>query len=198
MLGVEKLERYGKTLAKGASPARRRDLRELEGLACRNAVSTKEKKLIGLVLLANFHIRPLFERRTIARFLDVWFVTETSVRVAKRLEATRLEEVDPGTRNSLKVAAYSTMPDRELARALEEPSREDLTEGLGLLVALETAYTRLRLGTFSHRRLAELIRALRKARAHRASHIAKPFLWRLESVLELALKVGSYLPPSLR
>ncbi|MHC4599179.1 MAG: hypothetical protein ACYS47_09255 [Planctomycetota bacterium] len=193
MLGREKLSEFAKRIARGKGAARRRSLSELEDLASRDVVSPLEKVLLGRVLLANFHLRPLPERRAIARFLDVWFVSETSGKLSKRIEVTRLEEIDPETRDSLKVAAITTLPHRELVGFLEDPPQEDLTGGLGLLIALETAYSRLRQDFFPHRHLPALIRALRKARGHRASHIAKPFLWRLEYVLETAMKKGSYL-----
>jgi hypothetical protein len=165
----------------------------MEGLSCRKELPALEKKVLGWVLLSKYHLWPVAERRAAARFLEIWFSTEASRRLSRRLEATRLEETDPEARESLKVAVNATMPTPELVQALEHPSVEDLTEGLGLLIALEAVVARLRQGVFEHRHLPALIEALRKARAHRASHIAKPFLWRLEHVLELAMRVGSYL-----
>jgi len=194
MLGREMLETFGKRLARGSGAVRRRSLHELEALACNRIVSSEEKKILSLVLLANFHFRPRAERRTAARLLDVWLVSETSRRLHRRIESTRLEEMDPETRDSLQAAAWSVIPSRDLVQALARPRCEDLTAGLGLLMALDAAYSRLRCGAFPHAQLPDLIRALKAARAHRASHVAKPFLWRLEYVLETACKVGSYLP----
>ncbi|MHC5080232.1 MAG: hypothetical protein ACYTHN_14545 [Planctomycetota bacterium] len=193
MLGQERLSEFAKNLARGAPATRRRTLHVLENLSAQAGISPFEKKNLALVLLANFHLRPRPERRAIARLLDILFVNETSRKVSHRIEVTRLEEVDPETRNSLKVAALGTLPHQELIEILAHPTHEDLTEGLGLLIALEAVYTRLRHGTFPHRHLPELIKALRSARAHRGSHVAKPFLWRLEYVLETAMKIGSYL-----
>lgn len=189
----EAVQRCAKRLREGDAPERRLCLLEMEGLSCRKELPALEKKVLGWVLLSKYHLWPVAERRAAARFLEIWFSTEASRRLSRRLEATRLEETDPEARESLKVAVNATMPTPELVQALEHPSVEDLTEGLGLLIALEAVVARLRQGVFEHRHLPALIEALRKARAHRASHIAKPFLWRLEHVLELAMRVGSYL-----
>jgi hypothetical protein len=185
--------RSARRLRAGSAAERRRVLQDLEDLACGDDLSPLDRKVLAWVLLSRFHLWPLPERRAAAAFLETWFTTETSARLSRRLEATRLEETDPETRESLKVAVYATLPAPELVRSIAEPSEEDLTVGLGLLMALETALTRLRQGAFDRRQIPALVDALRKARAHRASHIAKPFLWRLEHVLETAMRVGAYL-----
>ena len=193
MAGSELISRDAGGLRDGTASERRHCLQELEAMACRDEVPPFPKKLLAWVLLSRFHLWPVAERRAAARFLEIWFSTETSRRLSHRLEATRLEETDDEARESLKVASISTMPAPDLIKVLEEPSLEDLTDGLGLLIALETVLARLRQGAFEHKAIPALVEALRKARAHRASHIAKPFLWRLEHVLETALRVGSYL-----
>lgn len=190
MLGAQRLSDFAKTLARGEPPMRRQCLFDLEALGCAGEVSPLEKKLIGAVVIANYHLRPLSERRVIARFLDIWFESEVSRRLSRKFLAAHLEEIDPEARESLRVAAVTTMPCAELIRHLASPPREDLTEGLGLLVLVETAFTRLRTGEFPFREIPDLIRALRAARSHRASHVAKPFLWRLEVVLEIAQGVA--------
>lgn len=143
-------------------------------------------------ILHSFHSRDADERSAIARFLETWFLDERSSAHSRRIRAARMEEVDEGIRDSLLSAAFSAMPSEDLIQSLAEPEEEHLRRGLGLLMMIEAVAFRVSAREFTAGELARLILVLRAARAIRGSHIARPFLWRLEdvisSVMSLALR----------
>jgi hypothetical protein len=142
-------------------------------------------------ILAFYHIRDLPERREIARFFETWFLWERSHALSRRLAVTRMEEVDEGIRESLLSAVYSVMPNGPLIEHLVRPGEEHLGQGLGLLMILEALAYRIRARHFVPSELPPLLEALCAARGMRGSHIARPFLWRLEDVIAKVREVAS-------
>jgi hypothetical protein len=167
---------------------RLRALEELEYLNCERDLSRRTKLTVVALCLANFHIRPRVERRAIARFLDAWLESQPERAVAKRLAAIRMEEIDPGIRDSLLPAHFAVRPTEELVDLLIEPPEELLRDGYGLLVALDALNMRVRNDLLADEVLDEIITALRRARAIRKTPVVRPFAWQVETVLEHVCK----------
>jgi hypothetical protein len=167
---------------------RMRALDELEYLNCERDLSRRTKLTVVALCLANFHIRPRVERRAIARFLDAWLESQPERAVAKRLAAIRMEEIDPGIRDSLVAAYFAVRPTGELIDLLIDPPEELLRDGYGLLVALDALNMRVRNEELGVEVLDDIILALRRARAIRKTPVVRPFAWQVETVLEHVCK----------
>lgn len=161
-------------------------LRDLELANCQDLVPKRAKVLLAQRLADAFHSRDHHERAHVARFLDAWLAFEPSSRLHRRLLAARMEEVDEAIRENLYAAACHTMPNARLLAEFAAPPPEAFLQGAALLILLECVAQRLRRDAFSAPQLAAAIRSLRAARAYRASHIGRPFLWKLEAALRLA------------
>jgi hypothetical protein len=135
------------------------------------------------VILNSFPLRSRTERAAIGRFFETWFIKERSVEISRRLAAARMEEVHEDIRDSLLAAEISAMPSDDLIETFSAPPKEHLHGGLGLLMMLEALSYRVREREFTSGETPLLLKALRSARALRGSHIARPFLWRLEDVI---------------
>ncbi|MHC5020350.1 MAG: hypothetical protein ACYTGX_09610 [Planctomycetota bacterium] len=167
---------------------RLRALEELEYLNCERALSRRTKLTVVVLCLQEFHLRPRIERRAIARFLDAWLESQPEHAVAKRLAAIRMEEIDPGIRDSLLPAHFAVRPTGELIDLLIDPPEELLRDGYGLLVALDALNMRVRNEELPDEVLDDIIGALRRARAIRKTPVVRPFAWQVETVLEHVCK----------
>ncbi len=177
---------YGERLRSPDRQVRMRALDELEYLNCERELSRATKLAVVEWCLAGYHGRGVAERRAIARFLDAWLESQPDHRLARRLAAARMEEVDPAIRDSLLPASFSVLPTHELIDLLATPPAGLLRDGYGLLVALDALHMRLHNDEMSPDLLDDAIAALRKARSIRATPVVRPFLWQVEVVLELA------------
>ncbi len=155
----------------------------LHMLRCAGLIESGLVEAVAGRIMDSYHARDASERLTIARFLETWFIEERSYSAYRRISAARMEEVDDCIRESLFSAAVSAMPSGDLIRSLADPDEEHLLKGLGLLVMLEAVSYRLSGREFAAVELPGLLKVLRAARALRGSHIARPFLWRLEDVI---------------
>lgn len=170
---------------------RLRALKNLEVLACRRKVAAKDRLAVGRLLAEAFLGRDRHERLATARFLDVWSRWATDDRLCRRLIAIHMEESSKGVRANLEVAIMRTMPNARLVSLLASPPQEMLTgETPTLLVLLDALANRIRSNHITGAERAGLIRALRKSRAHRASRVARPFLWRVEALLAELVSEG--------
>ena len=156
----------------------------LEILPLTNDVPGTFRFEVGWLLVDPFHLRKRHERQQVARFLDIWFRSEPCPSLCSRLKTISLEEVDDKVRGSLQVAIYNTMPLSELTGSIARPAKGDRLQGNGLLVLLDAIANRVKRHQIPASSLRALVGALRQGRAHRASHIARPYLWKLEQVLE--------------
>ncbi|MCI0340690.1 MAG: hypothetical protein L0216_05995 [Planctomycetales bacterium] len=161
-------------------------LEDLEYLNCERDLAAETKLFVVDAVTRDFHLRGIPERRAIARFLDAFCETEVSVPLTRRIAAIRMEEVDLETRESLLPPLHALRATDELLAELADPPREMLKDGYALLVLVDALETRVRRRLLGGPELDRLIEALRRARALRASHIAKPFLWKVETLLEAA------------
>lgn len=168
---------------------RLRALDELEYLTCEREVQPDLKLELGKVIVEKYLGRGGRERLKTAQFLDVWFNSEVDGPLSQRLFAIYLEEVDSSIRDSLLSAAYSTMPLTGLLQLIEKPRTQVMQKGHSLLILVEALDRRVKRRAVSGADLDRVIRALKRARAYRASHIAKPFLWKIEIVLENASRL---------
>ena len=194
-VGVDDLVKLIERLEGSDRKDRLAALDELEAKHCHEPLDTDVRRRIGSLLARNLLARDTFERKRVARFLDVWHKNEPDRALANQYRAIFLEEVDPEIRNSLLVAISGTLPNAALIEQVAEPDPEYLREGYALLVMLEAVQRRIRMRSFNFTELVELLDALRVARSHRGSHIARPFLWHLEVVIQDAKELCAWLTP---
>lgn len=168
---------------------RLRALDELEYLACEQDIPPSLKIEVGRLIVDKYLGRGGRERLKTAQFLDVWFNAEEDASLSNRLMAIYLEEVDSSIRDSLLAAAFSTMPLQELLTKVEKPRAQAMQRDHSLLILIEALDRRVKRRTISGTDLDRVIEVLKRARAYRASHIAKPFLWKIEIVLEGATRM---------
>ena len=180
---------YSRLLQSSEVSERLRALDELEYLACELEIPAELKIYLGRIVVEKYLGRGGRERLKTAQFLDVWFSAEPDASLAQRITAIYLEEVDSSIRDSLLSAAYSTMPLAGLLKELENPKGQAMQKGHSLLILIESLERRVKRRMISGTDLDRVIGVLKKARAYRASHIARPFLWQIEIVLEDATRL---------
>ncbi|MBI4576233.1 MAG: hypothetical protein HY722_08230 [Planctomycetes bacterium] len=179
----------GGAFARLASPRKRERLAllaELELAGCQDLTHEMDRRTkvsIACALLDDFQTCDRHERIHRARFLDAWLVFAPSARLVRSLLATSLEEMDGTVREHLYAAACAAMPSAMLLDELASPPPGAFHRGATLLVLLEAVSVRLRRDAFPEEQMERLTAILRGARAYRASHLGRPFLWRLETVL---------------
>lgn len=180
---------YSRLLQSSEVSERLRALDELEYLACEREMPAELKIYLGRIVIEKYLGRGGRERLKTAQFLDVWFSAEPDASLSQRLLAIYLEEVDSSIRDSLLSAAYSTIPLAGLLKELENPKSQSMQKGHSLLILIESLERRVKRRMISGADLDRVIGVLKKARAYRASHIARPFLWQIEIVLEEATRL---------
>lgn len=180
---------YSRLLQSPHVSERLRALDELEYLACEQEIPAELKIQLGRIIVSKYLGRGGRERLKTAQFLDVWFNAEPDASLSQRLMAIYLEEVDSSIRDSLLSAAYSTMPIGTVLSELENPKNQSMQRGHSLLILVEALDRRVKRRQISGAELDRVIRVLKSARAYRASHIARPFLWQIEIVLEGATRL---------
>ncbi len=176
-------ERLFEALASDAREERMDAIGALSILRCADGMQPSYVLSAADRIMASYHARNRAERHAIARLLETWFQSERSLPLSRRIASARMEELDEGIRESLLSASISAMPSADLIGMLACPSDEHLREGLGLLMMLEALSFRFSAREFAPEDVPALMSALRGARALRGSHIARPFLWRLEDVI---------------
>lgn len=182
-------KQYSRLLQSPDVSQRLRALDELEYLACEQDLPADLKIGLGRIVVEKYLGRGGRERLKTAQFLDVWFNAEADASLSQRLHAIYLEEVDSSIRDSLLSAVYSTMPVGGLLKEIESPQSQVMQKGHSLLILVEALERRVKRRLLSGAELDRVIQALKKARAYRASHIARPFLWQIEIVLESATRL---------
>ncbi len=168
---------------------RLRALDELEYLSCEQDVPAAVKLEVGRIIVDKYLGRGGRERLKTAQFLDVWFNAEDDGPLAQRLMAIYMEEVDSSIRDSLLSAAYSTMPLPGLLSKIERPRVPAMQRDHSLLILVEALDRRVKRRAVTGADLDRVIQVLKRARSYRASHIAKPFLWKIEIVLDTATRL---------
>ena len=184
-LNMEKIrQQYSRLLQSTEVSERLRALDELEYLACEQDLTAELKVDLGRIVVDKYLGRGGRERLKTAQFLDVWFNAEPDASLSQRIHAIYLEEVDSSIRDSLLSAVYSTMPLSRILEELENPKTQAMQGGHSLLILVEALERRVKRRLVSGSDLDRVIRVLKRARAYRASLIARPFLWQIEIVLE--------------
>ncbi|MCZ6691705.1 MAG: hypothetical protein O7H41_19130 [Planctomycetota bacterium] len=182
---MEKIRhQYSRLLQSTEVSERLRALDELEYLACEQDLTPELKVDLGRIVVDKYLGRGGRERLKTAQFLDVWFNAEPDASLSQRIHAIYLEEVDSSIRDSLLSAVYSTMPLSRILEELENPKTQAMQGGHSLLILVEALERRVKRRLVSGSDLDRVIRVLKRARAYRASLIARPFLWQIEIVLE--------------
>ena len=109
--------------------------------------------------------------------------------VTKTQAAIAIDSLFNSIRDSLLSAAYSTMPLPGLLSKIERPRVPAMQRDHSLLILVEALDRRVKRRAVTGADLDRVIQVLKRARSYRASHIAKPFLWKIEIVLDGATKL---------